>query len=56
MSAPAWRIEQQVKSGMGTLAWLPVGERFNDHAMAEAAAARVATRTGNATRVVQVPN
>lgn len=49
-----WRIEQQVKSGMGTLAWLPIGETFADHAMATAAAGRIEARNDLPTRVVQI--
>lgn len=54
-AAPSkWRVEQQAKSGLGTLMWLPVGESFADLAMAEAASARVSTRMGHATRVVSM--
>ena len=49
-----WRVEQQVKSGLGTLAWLPVGDHFPSRSQAEATANRIEARTQRPTRVVEV--
>lgn len=49
-----WRVEQQVKSGLGTLTWLPTGATYPSRGQAEAAANQIENRTGLPTRVTEV--
>jgi hypothetical protein len=55
ISKPAghWRVEQQVKSRLGTLMWLPVGDALATCAEAERQAARLYGHNGMPTRVVE---
>lgn len=51
----AWNVEQQVKSGLGQLAWLKVAGPITNHAEAEMIAGRVEARHGLPTRLVDAP-
>jgi hypothetical protein len=56
MTSPQkFRIEQQVKSGLGQLHWLPAGDTYPTQPLADAAAAKLEARTNLPTRVVEVP-
>lgn len=54
-SAGAWIVEQQVKSGLGQLAWLKAAGPFNSQSEAEAIATRLENRHGLPARLAPAP-